>query len=56
MTMLAPAVETGQAHVVRERSGRIVLICWGADATGVAAHWASRGYQVSSVPREMLGL
>ena len=56
MTMLAPAVETGQAHVVREKSGRVLLICWGADATGVAAQWASKGYQVSSVAREVLGL
>ena len=43
MTMLAPAVETGQAQVVRERSGRVVLICWGADATGVAAPHGRRG-------------
>jgi hypothetical protein len=56
MTMLAPAVETGQAHVVREASGRVVLICWGADATGVAAQWAARGYHVYPVAREVLGL
>jgi hypothetical protein len=56
MTMLAPAVETEQAHVVREGSGRVVLICWGADATGEATQWASKGYQVSTVAREVLGL
>ena len=34
----------------------VVMICWGADATGVAAQWASRGYQVYPVAREVLGL
>jgi hypothetical protein len=56
MMMQAPAVDTRQAHVVRERSGQVLLICWGADATGEAAHWASKGYQVSTVAREVLGL
>jgi hypothetical protein len=56
MAMLATAVETGQVHVVREASGRVVLICWGEDATGVAAQWASRGYQVYPVAREVLGI
>ncbi len=54
--MLAPLVETEQVHVVRATSGRVVMICWGADATGVAAQWASRGYQVYPVAREVLGL
>jgi hypothetical protein len=54
--MLAPLVETEQVQVVRATSGRVVMICWGDDATGVAAQWASRGYQVYPVARQVLGL
>ncbi len=54
--MLAATVETGMAQVVYEASGRVVLICWGEDAMGEAAQWASRGYHVQPVARELLGV
>jgi hypothetical protein len=50
------AVETGRAMVVLDRSGRVVLICWGDDAPGVGADWAGRGYQVRPVDRRVLGV
>ncbi len=52
----APLVETEQVHVIRSESGGVVMICWGSDATGVAALWASRGYQVYPVARQVIGL
>ncbi len=45
---MAP-VETQGAHMVRDDAGRVVLICWGQDAPGVASEWAARGYHVAPV-------
>jgi hypothetical protein len=54
--LVATGVEAERAQVVRDGSGRVVLICWGDDATGVGAEWAARGYDVVSVDRPAIGL
>jgi hypothetical protein len=51
-TALRPTAMTttsGVGWVVRDRAGRVVLICSGADAAAEAATWAERGYRVDTV-------
>jgi hypothetical protein len=54
--LLTTAVETERAQVVRDTSGRVILICWGDDAAAVGAGWTARGYHVVSVDRGALGV
>jgi hypothetical protein len=48
------ATETWQAHVVRGRGGRVIVIFWGEDAETEAACWAARGYQVQATDRALI--
>ena len=45
------AEETWQAHVVRGRGGRVIVIFWGDDAESEAESWATRGYEVQATDR-----
>ena len=42
------------ARVVRDTTGRVVLICWGAGAAAEAATWAERGYRVDVLDQRVL--
>ena len=57
-TALRPTVTTTTssqlARVVRDATGRVVLICWGADSAAEAATWAARGYRVDEWDRDLL--
>jgi hypothetical protein len=56
-TALRPrGTSTDTVRVVRDRAGRVVLICWGADAPAEAATWAGRGYRVDIVDRGAITL
>jgi hypothetical protein len=46
---------TELAWVVRDRHGRVVLICSGADAAAEAETWAERGYRVDTIGPGELG-
>jgi hypothetical protein len=43
------------AHVVRRKSGQVVVILVGRDALSEAASWRARGYQVDAISGEVLG-
>ena len=45
------AEETWQAHVVRGRGGRVIVIFWGDDAESEAESWAAKGYEVQATDR-----
>ena len=42
------------ARVVRDATGRVVLICWGADSAAEVAAWARLGYHVDAIDRRTL--
>ena len=46
--------DNGADPVVRDTTGRVVLICWGADAAAEAATWAERGYRVDVLDQRVL--
>jgi hypothetical protein len=55
MTAGSAATQARPAHVVRNPSGRVVVILMGDDAPGDAMSWLSRGYRVESVGSNLLG-
>ncbi len=50
------AAEAWQAHVVRGRGGRVIVIFWGDDAEFEAATWAARGYAVQATDRALVAV
>jgi hypothetical protein len=50
------AAEAWQAHVVRGRGGRVIVIFWGDDAESEAESWAARGYEVQPTDRALVAV
>jgi hypothetical protein len=50
------AAEAWQAHVVRGRGGRVIVIFWGEDAETEAASWVARGYEIQSTDRALVAV
>ena len=50
------AAETWQAHVVRGRGGKVIVIFWGEEAESEAASWAARGYDVQATDRAVVAV
>jgi hypothetical protein len=48
--------ETWQAHVVRGRGGRVIVIFWGDDAEFEARSWAARGYEIQATDRALVAV
>ena len=52
--MATSTTSSQRARVVQDATGRVVLICWGADSAAEAAAWAGRGYRVDLLDRQVL--
>jgi hypothetical protein len=46
MQAVATRIGIGNAFVVRDATGRVIVVLSGADAADAAAHWTDRGYEV----------
>ncbi|MGH9126696.1 MAG: hypothetical protein ACRDZ8_18500 [Acidimicrobiales bacterium] len=56
VTAATAATLARPAHVVRRRSGQVVVILAGRDALSEAAEWRARGYRVDAISGDLLGL